>query len=153
MPSTIVIKNSYLPLQAPLAGGPRFEKQETITIIERPDSSSSSPAESVPQTPHAEVTMTPVAVESLPSVVPSTMVEKNVSMVDTHTATMGAQDSPAGPIQTKLSPPRLRGAAKLKNMLDNSNDLIVCPGVYDGVSARVALQVGFDGLYMVCTRA
>lgn len=41
------------------------------------------------------------------------------------------------------------GATKLKNMLRDSNELIVCPGVYDGISARVALQVGFPALYMV----
>ncbi|KAF5872248.1 putative oxaloacetate protein [Botrytis fragariae] len=40
------------------------------------------------------------------------------------------------------------GATKLKNMLRDSNELIVCPGVYDGISARVALQVGFSALYM-----
>lgn len=27
--------------------------------------------------------------------------------------------------------------------------MIVCPGVYDGFSARIALEVGFDALYMV----
>ncbi|KAJ8067700.1 hypothetical protein OCU04_003306 [Sclerotinia nivalis] len=40
------------------------------------------------------------------------------------------------------------GATKLKNMLRDSNELIVCPGVYDGISTRVALQVGFPALYM-----
>jgi len=34
-------------------------------------------------------------------------------------------------------------------MLIDSNQLIVCPGVYDGLSARLALDVGFDALYMV----
>jgi len=34
-------------------------------------------------------------------------------------------------------------------MLTETDDLIVCPGVYDGLSARLALTVGFDALYMV----
>lgn len=40
-------------------------------------------------------------------------------------------------------------ATKLKRRLENTKDLIVCPGVYDGFSARIALSVGFDALYMV----
>ena len=42
------------------------------------------------------------------------------------------------------------GATKLKRLLEETSDLIVCPGVYDGLSARVALEVGFNALYMVC---
>ena len=41
------------------------------------------------------------------------------------------------------------GATRLKHMLNNTNDLIICPGVYDGLSARAAMEVGFDALYMV----
>jgi len=33
-------------------------------------------------------------------------------------------------------------------MLKDTNELLVCPGVYDGLSARTAMEVGFDGLYM-----
>ena len=44
---------------------------------------------------------------------------------------------------------RIPPATLLKNRLENTKDLIVCPGVYDGLSARVALSVGFDALYMV----
>ncbi|KAL6716087.1 hypothetical protein ACLMJK_005653 [Lecanora helva] len=39
-------------------------------------------------------------------------------------------------------------ATRLKRQLENTKDLIVCPGVYDGFSARIALSVGFDALYM-----
>ena len=42
----------------------------------------------------------------------------------------------------------MSGATKLKKMLLESNELIVCPGVYDGLSARTAIEVGFNGLYM-----
>jgi methylisocitrate lyase len=40
-------------------------------------------------------------------------------------------------------------ASKLRRMLTDTKDLIVCPGVYDGLSARVAMELGFKGLYMV----
>lgn len=43
----------------------------------------------------------------------------------------------------------LTGASKLKHMLEKTDELIVCPGVYDGLSARVAMEVGFDAMYMV----
>ncbi|KAJ4860031.1 phosphoenolpyruvate phosphomutase domain-containing protein [Trichoderma breve] len=39
-------------------------------------------------------------------------------------------------------------ATRLRKMLTESDELIVMPGVYDGFSARIALEVGFDGLYM-----
>lgn len=47
----------------------------------------------------------------------------------------------------------LSGATKLRRMIFETKDLIVCPGVYDGLSARTALEVGFPALYMVCTFA
>lgn len=40
-------------------------------------------------------------------------------------------------------------ASKLRRMLKDTQDLIICPGVYDGLSARVAMEVGFKALYMV----
>ena len=43
-------------------------------------------------------------------------------------------------------------ATKLKRRLEDTKDLIVCPGVYDGFSARIALSVGFDAMYMVMLR-
>ncbi|KAL4797890.1 Pyruvate/Phosphoenolpyruvate kinase-like domain-containing protein [Aspergillus venezuelensis] len=36
---------------------------------------------------------------------------------------------------------------RLRQLLDEK-DIIVAPGVYDGFSARIALEVGFDNLYM-----
>lgn len=41
------------------------------------------------------------------------------------------------------------GAKKLRYILENTQDLIVCPGVYDGLSARTAIELGFKSLYMV----
>ena len=50
---------------------------------------------------------------------------------------------------TTPPPEFLSPATILKRRLENTKDLIVCPGVYDGFSARIALSVGFDALYMV----
>jgi hypothetical protein len=41
-------------------------------------------------------------------------------------------------------------ATKLRQkLLDTEGDIIACPGVYDGFSARIAINVGFEVLYMV----
>ncbi|KAF9461508.1 oxaloacetate acetylhydrolase [Collybia nuda] len=40
-----------------------------------------------------------------------------------------------------------RPAHRLRELLSN-DDLIIAPGVYDGISARLALQAGFSTLYM-----
>lgn len=44
------------------------------------------------------------------------------------------------------------GATKLRKMLLETNELIVCPGVYDGLSARTAIELRFDAMYMVCSK-
>lgn len=43
----------------------------------------------------------------------------------------------------------LAPATRLRRLIENPDELLVCPGVYDGFSARIALQTGFDALYMV----
>ena len=48
-------------------------------------------------------------------------------------------------VPTDISSP----ATNLKRRLRETKDLIVCPGVYDGFSARIALAVGCDAMYMV----
>lgn len=40
------------------------------------------------------------------------------------------------------------GAKKLRKMLLETNELIICPGVYDGLSARTAIELGFNAMYM-----
>ena len=40
-------------------------------------------------------------------------------------------------------------ASKLRSQLAKKDDIIVCPGVYDGFTARLALNAGFETLYMV----
>ncbi|KAG2411897.1 oxaloacetate acetylhydrolase [Aspergillus terreus] len=39
-------------------------------------------------------------------------------------------------------------ATKLRRTLEDPQSFIAAPGVYDGLSARIALSVGFDALYM-----
>lgn len=43
----------------------------------------------------------------------------------------------------------LSGAKKLRKMLFETDELIICPGVYDGLSARTAIELGFNAMYMV----
>ncbi len=43
----------------------------------------------------------------------------------------------------------VRGATRLRQLLADREKLIVCPGVYDGLTARIALSLGFEALYMV----
>jgi hypothetical protein len=42
-----------------------------------------------------------------------------------------------------------KGAAKLRQYLADPDKIVICPGVHDGLTARMALHVGFDALYMV----
>lgn len=44
------------------------------------------------------------------------------------------------------------GAARLRELLNDRSKIVVCPGVYDGLTARLALEAGFDALYMVSRR-
>lgn len=39
----------------------------------------------------------------------------------------------------------------MRQLLKDPSNLVVCPGVYDGFTARLALAAGFDALYMVRT--
>ena len=43
----------------------------------------------------------------------------------------------------------LTGGTRLREMLEDPSKIIVCPGVFDGLTARLALAAGFDALYMV----
>ncbi|KAH7124860.1 Pyruvate/Phosphoenolpyruvate kinase-like domain-containing protein [Dactylonectria estremocensis] len=42
----------------------------------------------------------------------------------------------------------MAAATKLRQLIQDPDAFVLCPGVYDGFSARVALEVGFDGIYM-----
>ena len=66
-------------------------------------------------------------------------------------ANVDGNDSPAAEILLNESISEYWSpATKLKHILQDTKKLIVCPGVYDGFSARIALSVGFEAMYMVC---
>ncbi|KAH0844948.1 Carboxyvinyl-carboxyphosphonate phosphorylmutase [Fonsecaea pedrosoi] len=44
--------------------------------------------------------------------------------------------------------PPLTPGRRLRQLLEPGRDIVMAPGVYDGFSARIALEVGFDCLYM-----
>ncbi|KAF2122764.1 methylisocitrate lyase-like protein [Lophiotrema nucula] len=43
---------------------------------------------------------------------------------------------------------RLTGVQKLRQLLADKEKVLACPGIYDGFTARIALEEGFDCLYM-----
>ncbi len=62
---------------------------------------------------------------------------------------MGSLNGPTAPKMGAKACSPLSGATRLREMLKDRSKVVVCPGVYDGLSARVALSMGFDALYMV----
>ncbi len=46
-----------------------------------------------------------------------------------------------------------KASQRLRELLADSNRIVVAPGVYEGISARIALSLGFDALYMVCDKS
>ena len=64
---------------------------------------------------------------------------------------MNVQDTCNGNTSITSSTPDARHSAvtKLRSYLADPTKMIVGPGVFDGFSARMALNAGFDCLYMV----
>lgn len=52
------------------------------------------------------------------------------------------------PANVKYLEPFIPASTRLRQIIAHSPDILVCPGVYDGLSARIAHAVGFEGLYM-----
>lgn len=48
----------------------------------------------------------------------------------------------------KMMNEHVPASTRLRQLIKTSSQIIVCPGVYDGLSARIALKVGFDAMYM-----
>ena len=71
--------------------------------------------------------------------------EKHIDSPTSPTSLIDRQETVVATLPTEFLSP----ATVLKRRLESTKDLIVCPGVYDGFSARIALSVGFDALYMV----
>ena len=64
---------------------------------------------------------------------------------------MGDNTSPPPPLPSNGTSGNLNMTAvqKLRAMLADPDKFITCPGVYDGFTARIALQEGVECLYMV----
>ncbi|KAK4543117.1 hypothetical protein LTR36_005894 [Oleoguttula mirabilis] len=68
--------------------------------------------------------------------------------------TTAGNGEPKAPVSRRLQEPAfeqdrpMAASTKLRHVLADTDQLVVCPGVYDGLSARIALDVGFDALYM-----
>jgi hypothetical protein len=43
----------------------------------------------------------------------------------------------------------MAAAAKLRALLSEKDKIVVCPGIYDGFTARISIEAGFECLYMV----
>jgi 2-methylisocitrate lyase-like PEP mutase family enzyme len=41
------------------------------------------------------------------------------------------------------------GGTRLRQLLSDPEKLVVAPGVFDGISARLAIAAGFETIYMV----
>lgn len=192
MPSTIVIMNSFLPLQQTCSVSGTTGNKVSIEITETPIEDGASPIEQStrliqssevePASTESSITGSTVGTTVTSCTTPSLAIEiANTRPKDLEQSTETTYIAPLAietvtidhkhlepPMETATAPyivetvplipkqiqitaaaPRLAGAAKLKKMIEETGDLIVCPGVYDGVSARVALQVGFDAMYMV----
>lgn len=128
--------------QAPFVVG---KKPSVVTHVEKDESSSDSNS-SGPRTPVDQVEfLTQTAIEGLQQ-------QEAPEVPEVKTPTLKTQDEPRfltlSHVAASVDMP-LSGATKLRKMIFETNELIVCPGVYDGLSARTALEVGFSALYMV----
>jgi 2-methylisocitrate lyase-like PEP mutase family enzyme len=54
-----------------------------------------------------------------------------------------------GSVEMANGTSKMTAVEKLRSMLADPDKFIACPGVYDGFTARIALQEGVDCLYMV----
>jgi len=51
-------------------------------------------------------------------------------------------------ISVTMSLKPLTGAQRLRELLKDPNRMVLCPGVFDGITARLALKADFECLYM-----
>jgi methylisocitrate lyase len=104
---------------------------EATVNIARIDGRQSPPFLSLLEPPKAQLTNVPdiqVTKASIPAKEPST-------------------------VGVKIRAPQIYDAfapasTRLRYMIKNRDKILVCPGVYDGLSARIAINVGFEGMYM-----
>ena len=119
---------------APIANTPKAASLASVgqnkDLLNKPTHIGIIPPDSPPKTP----------LESVPSTQEEEPNPKVLTALDD-----AVQETVATTIPTDITSP----ATNLKRRLRETKDLIVCPGVYDGFSARIALAVGCDAMYMV----
>ncbi|PQE19837.1 Pyruvate Phosphoenolpyruvate kinase protein [Rutstroemia sp. NJR-2017a WRK4] len=128
--------------QAPFVVG---KEPSIVTHVDKDESASSDSNASEPRTPVDQVEfLAQTAIEGLQH-------EDAPEVPEVKTPTMKTQDEPRfltlNHVASTVDMP-MSGATKLRKMIFETNELIVCPGVYDGLSARTALEVGFSAMYM-----
>ncbi|KAF3064320.1 2,3-dimethylmalate lyase [Daldinia childiae] len=121
-----------------------LENESTITLQAATEISSSQFYDSIKPLP---LVHTVEIFEDDPITVPS--VEEVTVVASSEDDTVDKVDGPLrlSDIVTSVREPT-SGAKKLRKMIFETGELIVCPGVYDGLSARTAMELGFNAMYM-----
>lgn len=109
------------------------------------------------QVPYAERSETPSPTGPLRFASPGSYQLSGASSQSSPMSTTWLKLNSNGPIRVQVEPistealdaEPFAGAKKLRYLLDHTDELVVCPGVYDGLSARTAIELGFKSLYMV----
>lgn len=85
---------------------------------------------------------------SVEMAVPPEPLKLDDALASQHVENGSSDYLPLSPVNIALDE-TLSGAKKLRRMIEDTNELVVCPGVYDGLSARTAIELGFNAMYMV----
>lgn len=143
--------DSSLPASAELTNGHKVEEStdatETVTH--------GSKADVHPESEESNITLGSVDVAlpeepetHVPTGVASSVPDSDESNIALGSVDVASPEEPETHVPSGMVSP-VPASTKLQRLLKGSDDLIVCPGVYDGFSARIAMSVGFQCLYMV----
>ena len=135
---------SALPIHPPLPPTTNWMTLSPIDNIKAGGKMSTIIENSKTSTITSAISTTPVIPSKLSSVV-TTIHEVQTPSTDDSLLDTANLEAPL-PILPSTSIP---ASTRLQKMLKETDKLIVCPGVYDGLSTRIAHEVGFDALYMV----
>jgi methylisocitrate lyase len=110
-----------------------------LSNVEPPVKTFAKPATDLLDVRHEEATSGKPLVKTAPE----------VQVVNTVTPITETTSTSAVRIRAPLAyDPNAPASTRLRHMIKNLGHILVCPGVYDGLSARIALDVGFEGMYM-----
>lgn len=134
--------DKYIPLLVNVAELPPLDPERASPDSERAPSPGATQEKDIESNPVHQETIAPTIVDiESPSVVQQAGPPSSSPAVQ----------APAIPLSV-VPGTTLPASTRLRKMIFETSNLIVCPGVYDGLSARTAMEVGFDGLYMVRTK-